>query len=125
MNASLTREDIQKVAMLARLKLSDAELDTFTNQLGQILQYVDVLNEVNTDEIEPMAHAVDRSNVFREDVARESLPRDKTGDILGRQLLKSGSSIGANYREALRASSKKHFISTVTIALREADETLY
>ena len=54
-----------------------------------------------------------------------SLPRDKTGDILGRQLLKSGSSIGANYREALRASSKKHFISTVTIALREADETLY
>ena len=77
MNASLTREDIQKVAILARLKLSDAELDTFTNQLGQILQYVDVLNEVNTDEIEPMAHAVDRSNVFREDVSRESLPRDK------------------------------------------------
>ncbi len=77
MSASLTREDIQKVAMLARLKLSDAELDTFTSQLGQVLQYVDVLNVVDTDEIEPMAHAVDRSNVFREDVARESLPRDK------------------------------------------------
>lgn len=53
------------------------------------------------------------------------LPRSREGDVLGRQLLKSGTSVGANYREALRASSKKHFISIIEISLREADETLY
>jgi four helix bundle protein len=54
-----------------------------------------------------------------------SLPAGRVGDVLGRQFLKSGTSIGANYREALRASSKRHFISTIEIALREADETTY
>ena len=54
-----------------------------------------------------------------------SLPAGRVGDVLGRQILKSGTSVGANYREALRASSKRHFISTAEIALREADETLY
>ena len=54
-----------------------------------------------------------------------ALPVNREGDVLGRQLLKSGTSIGANYREALRASSRKQFISISEIALREADETLY
>jgi four helix bundle protein len=54
-----------------------------------------------------------------------ALPNNRAGDVLGRQVLKSGTSIGANHREALRASSKKHFISTTKIVLREADETLY
>lgn len=54
-----------------------------------------------------------------------SLPSDRMGDVLGRQILKSGTSVGANYREALRASSRKHFLSIIRIALREADETLY
>ena len=54
-----------------------------------------------------------------------ALPRDLAGDVLGRQILKSGTSIGANYREALRASSRKHFTSIIEIVLREADETLY
>jgi len=53
------------------------------------------------------------------------LPRNRIGDVLGRQLLRSGTSVGANYREATRASSKRHFISYVEIAAREADETLY
>jgi four helix bundle protein len=53
------------------------------------------------------------------------MPRNRVGDVLGRQVLRSGVSIGANYREALRASSTKHFISIVEIALRETDETLY
>ncbi len=54
-----------------------------------------------------------------------SLPANRMGDVLGRQILKSGTSVGANYREALRASSKRHFISILEISLREADETLY
>ncbi len=43
----------------------------------------------------------------------------------GRQVLRSATSIGANYREALRVTSRKHFLSTISIVLREADETLY
>ena len=53
------------------------------------------------------------------------IPKGRVGDVLGRQILKSGTSVGANYREALRASSKKQFVSTLQISLREADETLY
>jgi four helix bundle protein len=54
-----------------------------------------------------------------------ALPPGKASDVLGRQVLKSGTSIGANYREAHRASSRKQFISMMEIAQREADETLY
>jgi four helix bundle protein len=54
-----------------------------------------------------------------------ALPNDRFGDVLGRQLLRSGTSVGANYREALRASSRKQFLYCVEIALREADESLY
>ena len=77
MAEQLTRADVEKVAKLARLKLTDEELDTFTSQLGQVLEYVDVLNELDTDDIEPMAHVADIANVFREDKAGESLPREK------------------------------------------------
>lgn len=54
-----------------------------------------------------------------------ALPTNRIGEVLGRQILKSGTSVGANYREALRASSKKHFVSIIDIALRESDETSY
>jgi len=53
------------------------------------------------------------------------LPRDRVGDVMGRQVLKSGTSVGANYAEALRASSKRQFIAILEIAAREAGETLY
>jgi four helix bundle protein len=54
-----------------------------------------------------------------------ALPKDRVGDVIGKQLLRSGTSIGANYREALRASSRKQYLSKLEIAEREADETLY
>jgi four helix bundle protein len=54
-----------------------------------------------------------------------SLPSDRAADVIGRQLLRSGTSIGANYREASRAATKKHFASILATALREADESLY
>lgn len=54
-----------------------------------------------------------------------SLPNNRIGDVLGRQILKSGTSIGANYREALRSSSQRQFISMIEISLREAEETHY
>jgi len=72
----LTRADVLKVATLARLKLTDAEVDDCTAKLGSILAYVDSLNEVATDEVEPMVHAVELSNVFRGDAVAQSLSRD-------------------------------------------------
>jgi four helix bundle protein len=53
------------------------------------------------------------------------LPKNDVARVVGRQLLRSGTSIGANYREAARSGTKKHFTSILTTALREADETLY
>jgi four helix bundle protein len=53
------------------------------------------------------------------------LQTESTARTIGNQLLRSGTSIGANYREAARANTKKHFTSILTVALREADETLY
>lgn len=71
----LTRDEVLKVAELGRLNLSEAEVEQFTQQLGKILGYVDVLNEVDVSNVEPMAHVADVSNVFRDDVAGQSLPR--------------------------------------------------
>jgi aspartyl-tRNA(Asn)/glutamyl-tRNA(Gln) amidotransferase subunit C len=63
----LTREDVQRVATLARLRLTAAEEDRLTEQLDKILHYMDKLNELDTSHIEPLANAVDRVNAFRED----------------------------------------------------------
>jgi aspartyl-tRNA(Asn)/glutamyl-tRNA(Gln) amidotransferase subunit C len=73
---SIARQDIEKVALLARLQLDESELQSMTDQLAQVVAYVDLLAEVNTDGVEPMAHAVEVTNVFDEDVVRPSLPRD-------------------------------------------------
>jgi four helix bundle protein len=54
-----------------------------------------------------------------------AMPNNRMGDVIGKQLLKSGTSIGANYREAIHASSKRHFATTLEIAQREAHETVY
>jgi aspartyl-tRNA(Asn)/glutamyl-tRNA(Gln) amidotransferase subunit C len=76
MTARLTRDDVAKVALLGRLKLSDDELEQMTTQLGRVLEYVDILNEVDTAGAEPMAHPIELANVFRDDVECESLPRE-------------------------------------------------
>lgn len=76
MSVTLSREDVEKVALLARLRLDDAELDRMTDQLGAILGYVERLSEVDTEGVEPMAHAIERMNVLREDVETEPLPRE-------------------------------------------------
>jgi aspartyl-tRNA(Asn)/glutamyl-tRNA(Gln) amidotransferase subunit C len=73
---AITREEVEKVSLLARLLLSEAELERMTAQLGQILDYMDLLGEVDTGGIEPMAHALDVANVFRPDEVRPSLARE-------------------------------------------------
>jgi aspartyl-tRNA(Asn)/glutamyl-tRNA(Gln) amidotransferase subunit C len=72
----LTSADVRKVASLARLKVSDADVESLLGDLTAILDYVDVLNEVDTTNVVPMVHAVELHNVLRADVLIESLPRD-------------------------------------------------
>ncbi len=73
---SLTRDDVTKVAFLARLQLEPHELDTFTGQLNSIMDFVAQLQEPDTADIEPLAHGVEIHNVFREDRAVPSLTRE-------------------------------------------------
>jgi aspartyl-tRNA(Asn)/glutamyl-tRNA(Gln) amidotransferase subunit C len=73
---SLTRQEVEKVSLLGRLLLSEEELDTMTAQLGQIVDYFELLNELDTGDVEPMAHAVEIHNVFADDQPVTSLPRD-------------------------------------------------
>ncbi|MDB5340811.1 MAG: gatC [Planctomycetaceae bacterium] len=75
MAETLDAEKVRKVAVLARLKLSEAEIGDYATKLGNILKYVDTLNEVNTEGVVPMVHAVELSNVFRADEVQPSLPR--------------------------------------------------
>ncbi|MDA0285422.1 MAG: Asp-tRNA(Asn)/Glu-tRNA(Gln) amidotransferase subunit GatC [Planctomycetota bacterium] len=74
----LSPEDVQKVATLARLKLSTEELQQVSRQLDGSLDYVAVLNEVDVSNVEPMAHVADVANAFREDEVRASLPREES-----------------------------------------------
>lgn len=64
---SLTQEEVDKIADLARLELAEDELASFREQMSSILDYVGKLSEVNTDGVEPMSHVVPVTNVMRDD----------------------------------------------------------
>jgi aspartyl-tRNA(Asn)/glutamyl-tRNA(Gln) amidotransferase subunit C len=72
----LTRDDIRKVANLARLEFSEQELVEFTDQLGKIVTFVEQLSEVDTTGIEPLAHPLDLHSVLREDCWAEGISRE-------------------------------------------------
>jgi aspartyl-tRNA(Asn)/glutamyl-tRNA(Gln) amidotransferase subunit C len=74
---ALSREDVRWVAHLARLRLSDAELDTVARQLSTILDYVNQFQQVNTDGVEPLAHPLPIQNVFRGDETAPCLTVDE------------------------------------------------
>lgn len=74
---SITLKDVEHVANLSRLELTDEEKALFTEQMNMILKYVDKLNELNTDNVAPTSHVFELVNVMRDDVKKESLPIDK------------------------------------------------
>ncbi|MCD9026077.1 Asp-tRNA(Asn)/Glu-tRNA(Gln) amidotransferase subunit GatC [Cohnella silvisoli] len=74
---SITKKDVEHVANLARLELSDAEKEQFGDQLNAILKYADKLNELNTDGIEPTSHVLPLANVMRADTVKPSWPIEK------------------------------------------------
>ena len=64
----ITIKDVEHVARLARLELTQEEKEMYTHQLSDVLAHVEKMNEVNTEGVEPMNHPIDFSNVMREDV---------------------------------------------------------
>ncbi len=73
----LTKEQVEHIAVLARLKLSPKEIEKFTHELTVILEYVDQLKSVNTDGVEPKDQFITAENVFRNDKVRASLTREQ------------------------------------------------
>ena len=73
----LDREAVLHIARLARVHLTDEEVETYATQLGDIIGHFDVLNRVDTEGVEPTAHTLPLRNVMAEDLARPSLPRDE------------------------------------------------
>ena len=71
----ITPEQVDYVAHLSRLELSEDEKRRFSRQLDDILQYVEKLNELDTENVEPLVHVAPRQNVFRPDAAGDSLSR--------------------------------------------------
>jgi len=72
----IKKQEVDHVALLARLKFSETEKERFTTQLNTILEYMDKLKELDTSQVEPTFHAVARTNVFREDQVLSSNPQD-------------------------------------------------
>ncbi len=73
--SELSREQIEHVSRLARIDVSGSEVVSLQASLGHILTYIECLSEVNTTDVEPMVHAIDVANVFRDDVVTPSLER--------------------------------------------------
>ena len=71
----ISLKDVEHVARLARLELSDADKERMRRELDRILSYIDKLGAVDTEGVEPTSHAVPLTNVMREDVTRPSFPQ--------------------------------------------------
>jgi aspartyl-tRNA(Asn)/glutamyl-tRNA(Gln) amidotransferase subunit C len=76
MSGAISRDEVAKVARLARLTLSDDELDLYTEQLGQILEHASDMNSLDLTHVLATAHPFGVTNVVREDVVEASLDRD-------------------------------------------------
>ncbi len=70
---ALSEKDVQYVAKLARLEVTDPEVAKYTQQLANILEYVEQLNKLDTTQVEPLTHPLDVKNVFRPDEPKPSL----------------------------------------------------
>lgn len=74
---SLTIKDVEYVANLARLELTAEARERFARQLADVLGYIGKLNELNTENVEPLVNGAAMTNVFRDDRAQAALPREK------------------------------------------------
>jgi len=70
---SVTKSEVEHIAKLAKLEIKQDEITEFTSQFNKMLEYVDKLNELDTENVEPLIHPVEGDNVFRDDELRESV----------------------------------------------------
>lgn len=77
MMARISKEDVRHVADLARLSFSDEELDMYTKQIDDMIGFVEKLNELDTENVEPTTHVLELANVLREDEARDWLTQEE------------------------------------------------
>ena len=77
MAKKIDEAQVRRVALLSRLELSDEEVAQFSGQLSDIVEYIEKLNELDTDNVEPLAHCLPVHNVLREDIPRSSLTNDQ------------------------------------------------
>ncbi len=73
----IDKKMVEYVAELAKLRLNEDEKELMAQDLSKVLMYMDVLNRLDTDEVEPVTHVFGVENVFREDVVRPSFPREE------------------------------------------------
>lgn len=88
MQNNINNETIEHIEILAKLKLSKEEKEQAKEDMGRILTYIDKLNEVNTDDTEPMSHVFPMSNCFREDVVTNA--DDRKNMLLNAPACKNG-----------------------------------
>jgi aspartyl-tRNA(Asn)/glutamyl-tRNA(Gln) amidotransferase subunit C len=77
MPEKIDKEQVRKVAKLSRLELTEAEIEEFTGQLSAILGYVEKMNELDTENVKPLAHCLPVHNVFRQDAVKPSIGTEK------------------------------------------------
>ncbi|NLP37683.1 MAG: Asp-tRNA(Asn)/Glu-tRNA(Gln) amidotransferase subunit GatC [Firmicutes bacterium] len=73
----ITHDEVVQLARLCMLSISEDEIENFTNQLNNILQYVDKLKQLETTDVEPMINVLPLQNVLREDKVQACLPHEK------------------------------------------------
>ncbi len=73
---SVTKKEVEHIANLSKLKFREAELENFTVQMNQILTYMEKLNELDTENVEPLSHPVPDKNIFRKDEPQKSVSRE-------------------------------------------------
>ena len=74
--AEISKDQVKHVAHLARLALSEDEVETMTKQLGDIIKYAELLNELDTENVEPTTHVLDLKNVMRKDEAKKWISKE-------------------------------------------------
>jgi aspartyl-tRNA(Asn)/glutamyl-tRNA(Gln) amidotransferase subunit C len=77
---AITKKDVEYIANLSRLTISENEIEEYTKQLSEILEHVNRLQKINTDNVEPMSYAFDIKNIYREDVNEPSIDNKKVFD---------------------------------------------
>lgn len=73
----ITKEQVKRMADLAHLAVTEEEVEAYQEKLQSMLTYVDQLSELNTDDVEPTTHVLHQTNVFREDVQKQTITQEE------------------------------------------------